>query len=202
MGPYQQTPWKVSYDRVIRYSGFFGVRETEVLLEISWTVGSWLFSSWREVWKVFKSKITCLMLKKVLYLTSIHEPKLIRYLYSSSFSFPAESDFSFRWVIWVDLGVHSEKWIQHRQKSSGEPNLCSTTTCFIFCCRIQRVLSIWTTRKCIYVYIIHLSWTKDGYRKGRLICTHGWYSNHPFSGATADGSEILFPTTWDVVETL
>ena len=32
----QRTPDQVSCDRAIRYSGFFGVRETWVRLEISW----------------------------------------------------------------------------------------------------------------------------------------------------------------------
>ncbi len=40
MGSNPNGPRSVSCDRAIRYSGFFGVREKWVLLEISWMVGS------------------------------------------------------------------------------------------------------------------------------------------------------------------
>ena len=43
MGPNPNGPRSVSCDRAIRYSGFFGVRETWVLLEISWIETNHIF---------------------------------------------------------------------------------------------------------------------------------------------------------------
>ena len=40
MGPNPNGPRSVRYDRAVRYSGFSGVRETWVLLVISWNRGS------------------------------------------------------------------------------------------------------------------------------------------------------------------
>ena len=42
MGPYQRTPFSKLLARAMRYSGFFGVREKWVLLEISWTLTMYL----------------------------------------------------------------------------------------------------------------------------------------------------------------
>ena len=75
-------------------------------------VGSWPFSSWREVFGVWEVKhhisyITCLTLTNGSYSTYINEPKLIQWLYSSLFVFLQKvivlSD------AWLEfhLGVHS-----------------------------------------------------------------------------------------------
>ena len=62
MGPNPNGPRSVTYDRAIRYSGFFGVRETWVLLVISWIVS---FDSMILQWEMivgFLQLKTCLSL--------------------------------------------------------------------------------------------------------------------------------------------